>query len=307
MINISYQNQKVLLFIAISAALSRLLWLEFVCYLLCITYWNSQGDVLNAHAALFHLSHFFNLNFDPIFTQTYFMAMEDLKHGVWIWTIIFGAFCPFWPLCFQYVVEKNNVNILLNISFCAPWKKENVNDMNVIKWFHFCKLKAFADLDCIFFFSTGDASRPGWTDIITTVTVAKMAHFRIVNCWNRKLTGSGPIITFFRSSIYWRRTPLLTFRPRHSCRQYVCLRKFVFDLWHCSKCFLEDQFLVLLDCWRVEMFTALKKLVGSEAGQLRDRHIPAGLQSMNQSLQRRFAKGVQYNSKSFMFNLIFFE
>ncbi len=55
------------------------------------------------------------------------------------------------------------------------------------------------------------------------------------------------------------------------------------------------------------MFTALKKLVGSEAGQLRDRNIPAGLQSMNQSLQRRFAKGVQYNSKSFMFNLTFFE
>ncbi|XP_076844414.1 rab-like protein 6 isoform X2 [Brachyhypopomus gauderio] len=43
------------------------------------------------------------------------------------------------------------------------------------------------------------------------------------------------------------------------------------------------------------MFTALKKLVGSEAGQ--DRNIPAGLQSMNQSLQRRFAKGVQYNMK----------
>ncbi|XP_059405425.1 rab-like protein 6 isoform X2 [Carassius carassius] len=45
------------------------------------------------------------------------------------------------------------------------------------------------------------------------------------------------------------------------------------------------------------MFTALKKLVGSEAGQLRDRNIPAGLQSMNQSLQKRFAKGVQYNMK----------
>ncbi|XP_022523470.2 rab-like protein 6 isoform X1 [Astyanax mexicanus] len=45
------------------------------------------------------------------------------------------------------------------------------------------------------------------------------------------------------------------------------------------------------------MFTALKKLVGSEAGQFRDRNIPAGLQSMNQSLQRRFAKGVQYNMK----------
>ncbi|XP_030631178.1 rab-like protein 6 [Chanos chanos] len=45
------------------------------------------------------------------------------------------------------------------------------------------------------------------------------------------------------------------------------------------------------------MFTALKKLVGSEPGQLRERNIPAGLQSMNQSLQRRFAKGVQYNMK----------
>ncbi|KAL7834666.1 hypothetical protein SRHO_G00289130 [Serrasalmus rhombeus] len=45
------------------------------------------------------------------------------------------------------------------------------------------------------------------------------------------------------------------------------------------------------------MFTALKKLVGSEAGQFRDKNIPAGLQSMNQSLQRRFAKGVQYNMK----------
>lgn len=45
------------------------------------------------------------------------------------------------------------------------------------------------------------------------------------------------------------------------------------------------------------MFSALKKLVGSEPGQLRDKNIPAGLQSMNQSLQRRFAKGVQYNSK----------
>uniref|UniRef100_A0A3P9PGZ8 RAB, member RAS onco family like 6 n=1 Tax=Poecilia reticulata TaxID=8081 RepID=A0A3P9PGZ8_POERE len=45
------------------------------------------------------------------------------------------------------------------------------------------------------------------------------------------------------------------------------------------------------------MFSALKKLVGSEPGQLRDKTIPAGLQSMNQSLQRRFAKGVQYNMK----------
>uniref|UniRef100_H2SBK8 RAB, member RAS oncogene family-like 6b n=1 Tax=Takifugu rubripes TaxID=31033 RepID=H2SBK8_TAKRU len=45
------------------------------------------------------------------------------------------------------------------------------------------------------------------------------------------------------------------------------------------------------------MLSALKKLVGSESGQLRERHIPAGLQSMNQSLQRRFAKGVQYNMK----------
>lgn len=48
------------------------------------------------------------------------------------------------------------------------------------------------------------------------------------------------------------------------------------------------------------MLSALKKLVGSEPGQLRDRHIPAGLQSMNQSLQRRFAKGVQYNSEEFL-------
>lgn len=47
----------------------------------------------------------------------------------------------------------------------------------------------------------------------------------------------------------------------------------------------------------IKMFSALKKLVGSEPGQLRDKPIPAGLQSMNQSLQRRFAKGVQYNSK----------
>ncbi|XP_034026901.1 rab-like protein 6 isoform X2 [Thalassophryne amazonica] len=45
------------------------------------------------------------------------------------------------------------------------------------------------------------------------------------------------------------------------------------------------------------MFSALKKLVGSEPGQLREKTIPAGLQSMNQSLQRRFAKGVQYNMK----------
>ncbi|KAL4609374.1 rab-like protein 6 isoform X3 [Arapaima gigas] len=44
------------------------------------------------------------------------------------------------------------------------------------------------------------------------------------------------------------------------------------------------------------MLSALKKLVGSEGGQPRDKTIPAGLQSMNQSLQRRFAKGVQYNS-----------
>ncbi|KAA0717000.1 Rab-like protein 6 GTP-binding protein [Triplophysa tibetana] len=46
------------------------------------------------------------------------------------------------------------------------------------------------------------------------------------------------------------------------------------------------------------MFSALKKLVGSEpAGPIKDKNIPAGLQSMNQSLQRRFAKGVQYNMK----------
>eukprot|EP00063_Salmo_salar_P024698 XP_013999533.1 PREDICTED: rab-like protein 6 isoform X2 [Salmo salar] len=45
------------------------------------------------------------------------------------------------------------------------------------------------------------------------------------------------------------------------------------------------------------MFSALKKLVGTEPGQLGNKNIPAGLQSMNQSLQRRFAKGVQYNMK----------
>ncbi|XP_056313801.1 rab-like protein 6 isoform X2 [Danio aesculapii] len=46
------------------------------------------------------------------------------------------------------------------------------------------------------------------------------------------------------------------------------------------------------------MFSALKKLVGSEpVGPVKDKNIPAGLQSMNQSLQRRFAKGVQYNMK----------
>lgn len=46
------------------------------------------------------------------------------------------------------------------------------------------------------------------------------------------------------------------------------------------------------------MFSALKKLVGSEpVGPIKDKNIPAGLQSMNQSLQRRFAKGVQYNMK----------
>lgn len=36
--------------------------------------------------------------------------------------------------------------------------------------------------DALVVFLTGDASRAGWTDIITTVTVAKMAHFRIVIC-----------------------------------------------------------------------------------------------------------------------------
>ncbi|XP_053138417.1 rab-like protein 6 isoform X2 [Hemicordylus capensis] len=45
------------------------------------------------------------------------------------------------------------------------------------------------------------------------------------------------------------------------------------------------------------MFSALKKLVGSDQAPGRDRPIPAGLQSMNQALQRRFAKGVQYNMK----------
>uniref|UniRef100_A0A8D2IW18 Rab-like protein 6 n=1 Tax=Varanus komodoensis TaxID=61221 RepID=A0A8D2IW18_VARKO len=45
------------------------------------------------------------------------------------------------------------------------------------------------------------------------------------------------------------------------------------------------------------MFSALKKLVGSDQAPGRDKPIPAGLQSMNQALQRRFAKGVQYNMK----------
>ncbi|XP_071430307.1 rab-like protein 6 isoform X2 [Pithys albifrons albifrons] len=45
------------------------------------------------------------------------------------------------------------------------------------------------------------------------------------------------------------------------------------------------------------MFSALKKLVGSDQAAVRDKNIPAGLQSMNQALQRRFAKGVQYNRK----------
>uniref|UniRef100_A0A8C0FW98 Rab-like protein 6 n=1 Tax=Chelonoidis abingdonii TaxID=106734 RepID=A0A8C0FW98_CHEAB len=44
------------------------------------------------------------------------------------------------------------------------------------------------------------------------------------------------------------------------------------------------------------MFSALKKLVGSDQAPVRDKNIPAGLQSMNQALQRRFAKGVQYNT-----------
>ncbi|XP_041049444.1 rab-like protein 6 isoform X2 [Carcharodon carcharias] len=44
------------------------------------------------------------------------------------------------------------------------------------------------------------------------------------------------------------------------------------------------------------MFSALKKLVGTEQAPGREKIIPAGLQSMNQSLQRRFAKGVQYNT-----------
>ncbi|XP_072287283.1 rab-like protein 6 isoform X3 [Pyxicephalus adspersus] len=45
------------------------------------------------------------------------------------------------------------------------------------------------------------------------------------------------------------------------------------------------------------MFSALKKLVGSDVPTIKDKNIPAGLQSMNQVLQRRFAKGVQYNMK----------
>ncbi|KAM9326161.1 rab-like protein 6 [Gastrophryne carolinensis] len=45
------------------------------------------------------------------------------------------------------------------------------------------------------------------------------------------------------------------------------------------------------------MFSALKKLVGSDVPTMKEKNIPAGLQSMNQALQRRFAKGVQYNMK----------
>lgn len=127
----------------------------------------------------------------------------------------YGAFLSL--MCFRYVVEKNNVNILLSISFCAPWNKENLN-VNVITWWQFCR--SWQHL----IFPTGDASRPGWTDIITTVTVAKMAHFRIVNCWNRK-SPSANWIWHHHNAIYCWRTPLLTFRPRHTYRQYVCLRK----------------------------------------------------------------------------------
>lgn len=43
------------------------------------------------------------------------------------------------------------------------------------------------------------------------------------------------------------------------------------------------------------MFTALKKLVGSNEAKGIP---PPGVQAMGQSLQRKFAKGVQYNSKS---------
>lgn len=42
------------------------------------------------------------------------------------------------------------------------------------------------------------------------------------------------------------------------------------------------------------MFTALKKLVGSNEAKGIP---PPGVQAMGQSLQRKFAKGVQYNSK----------
>ncbi|XP_078472122.1 rab-like protein 6 isoform X2 [Lampetra planeri] len=46
------------------------------------------------------------------------------------------------------------------------------------------------------------------------------------------------------------------------------------------------------------MFSAWKKLLGSEqGGGARDRGTPAGIQSMGQALQRKFAKGVQYNMK----------
>ena len=38
--------------------------------------------------------------------------------------------------------------------------------------------------------------------------------------------------------------------------------------------------------------------MGNEQGKLQGVPTPAGIQSMDESLQKKFAKGIQYNSKS---------
>lgn len=38
--------------------------------------------------------------------------------------------------------------------------------------------------------------------------------------------------------------------------------------------------------------------MGNEQGKLQGMPTPAGIQSMDESLQRKFSKGIQYNSKS---------
>ena len=50
------------------------------------------------------------------------------------------------------------------------------------------------------------------------------------------------------------------------------------------------------------MFSALKRLVSNQDGRSLgedefSKNCPSGVRSMDHSLQRRFAKGVQYNSK----------
>ena len=47
------------------------------------------------------------------------------------------------------------------------------------------------------------------------------------------------------------------------------------------------------------MFSALRKLTGRADGPLTPTS-PPGMQAMAASLQRRFARGVQYNSKCFL-------